>query len=430
MTTPELAVLMPRMFHFLWPFFRFVDHSVLYTCALAFYGLYPIAMSWLWISLSLFFRRNQEKKTIPLEAPYPLVSIVVPCFAEEATLQATVNALLALDYPDFEVIIVNDSSPDNTAGEARKFLHDPRVRLLNKSVNEGKAMGLNDALPLCRGEILLFIDGDIIASPALLQHMVPHFLGTRVAAVTGNPRVRNRHSLLQHLQAIEFSSIVSMQRRAQRVLDCVLTVSGAVFAVRRTALLDMGGFSSHMATEDMDLTWRLQMDHWDIRYEPRAVVWMQVPLDLRDLWKQRCRWTRGLAQALKRHWEIPFRWKMRRMWPIYYEACASILWSFVFVTMTVFWITCELCGYVLRSVSPFPNFWGMMIATTCIAQLSIGAWSDREYDRNILWSLYDAVVYPIIYWMIMAAITSIYTIPALLKRPPRVQTWRIRRSAA
>jgi biofilm PGA synthesis N-glycosyltransferase PgaC len=422
MTNPELA-------GFWAPIIRVVDHSGLYTCAIVFYGLYPITMSWLYICMSLFFRLGQEKKTIRIEA-YPLVSVVVPCFAEEATLPTTINALLALEYPNFEVIIVNDSSPDSTAREARKFLDDPRVRLLNKSVNEGKAMGLNDALPLCRGEILLLIDGDIIVSPALLRHMVPHFQGTRVGAVTGNPRVRNRGSLLQHLQAIEFSSIVSMQRRAQRVLGCVLTVSGAVFAVRRSALLDLGGFSSHMATEDMDLTWRLQMDHLDVRYEPRAVVWMQVPLNLRDLWKQRRRWSQGLAQALKRHRRIAIRWKMRRMWPIFYESCVSILWSFVFVTLTVFWITCEVCGYVPRGMSPFPYFWGMMIASTCIAQLLIGAWSDREYDRHILRSAPYAILYPIIYWMMMAIITFIYTIPTLLRRPPRVQTWHIRRSAA
>jgi biofilm PGA synthesis N-glycosyltransferase PgaC len=414
----------------LWPILRAIDHSYFYFIALHFYGLYPIAMSWLWISLSLFFRRGQENSPIAMQGPLPMVSVVVPCFAEAATLKDTVDALLALDYPAFEVILVNDHSPDHTANVARGYLFDRRVRLINKTVNEGKAMALNDALPFCRGEILLIIDGDIIVTPEVLRSMVPHFLGTRVAAVTGNPRVRNRKSVLQHLQAIEFSSIVSMQRRAQRVLGRILTVSGAVMAVRRTALLEIGGFSSEMATEDMDMTWRLQMRHWDIRYEPRAVVWMQVPLNLSELWKQRRRWSRGLTQALKRHREIPFRWKMRRMWPIYYESCASILWSFVFVLMTLFWILCKSAGYEPRGASPFPNFWGMMIATTCIAQLVIGAWVDKKYDKDILWSTPDAVFYPIIYWMLMAIITFIYTIPALIRKPPKVQTWRIRRDAA
>lgn len=398
--------------------------------ALQFYGLYPIAMSWFWISLSLFFRRRQESVPMQMQGPYPRVSIIVPCYAEENTINATMEALLSLDYPNFEVIVVNDNSPDKTAAEVRKYLRDDRVRLINKKVNEGKAMGLNDALPICRGEILLIIDADIIVSRELLRHIVPHFQGTRVAAVTGNPRVRNRMSLLQHLQAIEFSSIVSMQRRAQRVLGRILTVSGAVFAVRRTALLDVGGFSPHMATEDMDLTWRLQMQFWDIRYEPRAVVWMQVPPNMRELWKQRRRWARGLAQSLARHREILFRWKMRRMWPIYYESCASIFWSFDFVLMTFFWVTCHLTGYTPRGASPIPNFWGMAIATTCIAQLIIGAWVDRRYDPDIMSSALDAVFYPIVYWMMMAVITFLYTLPALIFKPPKLQKWRIQRARA
>lgn len=419
---------MPGFLIPLWPLFRAIDHSALYAAALQFYGLYPIAMSWIWISLSLFFRRGQENKPIPSHEQAPMVSVIVPCFGEEATIQCTMEALLGLDYPNFEVIIVNDHSPDNTVEVVRKFLYDPRVKLLNKTVNEGKAMGLNDALPVCKGEILLIIDADIIVSDQLLKHIVPHFQGTRVAAVTGNPRVRNRGSMLQHLQAIEFSSIVSMQRRAQRVLGRILTVSGAVFAVRRTALLDVGGFSSHMATEDMDLSWRLQMQFWDIRYEPRAVVQMQVPPNLRELWKQRKRWAIGLAQSLARHSEIPLCWKMRRMWPIYYESCASILWSCDFVLMTAFWALCKFSGYSPRGASPIPNFWGMAIATTCIAQLAIGAWTDRRYDRHILRSLPYAIFYPIIYWILMAIITFIYTLPALFSKPPKIQTWRIERA--
>ena len=412
----------------LWPIFQSIDHTSIYALTLQFYGIYPIALSWIWICLSLFFRRGQEQKPLELKGDLPSVSILVPCYAEEQTIDSTVEALLALDYPNFEIIIINDNSPDATASKARKFLSDPRVRLLDKTVNEGKAMGLNDALPICRSEILLIIDADIKVSPKLLQYVVPHFLGTRVAAVTGNPRVRNRKTLLQHLQAVEFSSIVSMQRRAQRVLGRILTVSGAVFAVRRTALIEVGGFSSDMATEDMDMSWRLQMRFWDIRYEPRAIVWMQVPPNCRELWKQRRRWARGLAQAIARHCEIPFRWKLRRMWPIYFESCASILWAFVFVTMTAFWAICKLSGYTPLGASPFPNFWGMAIATTCIAQLAIGAWVDRQYDHEIMRSMIFSVFYPIIYWIMMAVITFIYTVPALFRKPPKVQTWQIQRA--
>jgi poly-beta-1,6-N-acetyl-D-glucosamine synthase len=96
--------------------------------------------------------------------------------------------------------------------------------------------------------------------------------------------------------------------------------------------------------------------------------------------------------------------------------------------MTLFWITCHIAGYAPRGASPIPNFWGMAIATTCIAQLVIGAWVDRRYDPDIMSSTLDAVFYPIVYWMMMAIITFIYTLPALLLKPPKVQRWRIQRA--
>ena len=96
-----------------------------------------------------------------------------------------------------------------------------------------------------------------------------------------------------------------MQRRAQRIWGRVMTVSGAVVAFRRSAILDVGLFTPSMATEDIDMTWRLQMRFWDVRYEPRAVVWMEVPPNLREFWKQRRRWVRGLAQVLRRSRPVP-----------------------------------------------------------------------------------------------------------------------------
>ena len=214
-----------------------------------------------------------------------------------------------MDYPSYEVIVVNDGSTDDTAGVVRRYLHTGVVRLLDKTVNEGKAMGLNDAIPLCRGEIVVVLDADIVVTPGVLRALVPHFESPRVGAVTGNPRVANRGSLLRNLQTLEFASIVSVQRRAQRIWGRVLTVSGAIAAFRKTALVDVGLFSPDMATEDIDMTWKLQRRFWDVRYEASAVVWMEVPPTLGELWKQRRRWARGLAQVLSKHRDVTVSWK-------------------------------------------------------------------------------------------------------------------------
>ena len=146
-----------------------------------------------------------------------------------------------------------------------------------KHVNEGKAMALNDAIPMTRGEIVCIVDADIQPRPDTLRHLVGHFRHGRVAAVAGNPQVTNTGSLLAKVQATEFASIVSVLRRAQRVWGRILTVSGAICAFRKSAMVDVGLFDPEMATEDIALTWKLQRRFYDVRYEPRAVVAMQVP---------------------------------------------------------------------------------------------------------------------------------------------------------
>src|SRR5688500_17565383 len=207
-------------------------------------------MAILWVIMAVIYFRRRERRETDVDRGYtPFVSIVIPAFAEEKTIGRTIEALLQLDYPDYEIIVVDDGSPDGTVAVVNRYQITGLVRLIEKKVNEGKAMALNDALPICRGEILLFLDSDIVVTPSLLRAMVPHFAAPRTGAVTGNPRVANRGSLLRDLQTLEFTSIVSVQRRAQRVWGRVLTASGAVMAVRKTALLSVGGFSPAMATE-------------------------------------------------------------------------------------------------------------------------------------------------------------------------------------
>ena len=212
---------------------------------------------------------------------------------------------------------------------------------------------------------------------------MPHFRYPRCAAVTGNPRVANRDSFLSKLQAIEFASIISLMRRAQRVWGRIMTMSGVVGIFRRTALFDVGLYSPEMATEDIDLTWRLQMRHWDVRYESRAVMWMRVPQSLRGLWRQRRRWALGLSQVLTRHWRELMDWKHRRFWPVLIEANLSVVWAYTYVLLDH-----HLAGQLRRGLSahrgasPIPNFWGMLIATVCLVQLLTGVILDRDYDRT------------------------------------------------
>lgn len=405
-----------------------IQHSWVYWAALVYFAAYPIITSIIWITTAFFFRARWEKRQPAVALTrYPKVSVLIPAHNEARTIEAALQATIAIDYPDYEVVVVDDGSTDTTRTIIEAYVARGAVRLIVKEQNEGKAMALNDALPCLNGEIILIMDADAEPMPDILHCLVPHFEHARVAGVTGNPRVKNVDTFLARLQLIEFTSIVSLLRRSQRIWGRIMTVSGVVAAFRKSALLEVGGFSPEMPTEDIELTWKLQKNFWDIRYEPRALVWMTVPSTLSGLVSQRRRWSRGLMQVLRKHREVITHWKFRRMWPIFIESSMSIVWSACFVTLTLLWAVSYASGYPPVGAHPIPNLWGMVIATLAMLQLLTGTLMDRKYDPDTLKYYPYAVYYPIIYWVILA-VTHFISIPWLFRKAVKKPIhWRTQR---
>jgi biofilm PGA synthesis N-glycosyltransferase PgaC len=396
---------------------QFIESTVAYTVLIGFYGLYPIVTCLIYIVTAIIYRWRRPLTTQPLpQDELPFVSVIIPAYLEEAVIARSVEATLAIDYPRFEVLVVNDGSTDRTADMVRPFLKDPRCRLLDKKVNEGKAMALNDAIHCAKGEFLFIMDADAVPDRNVLRVMVPHFKHARVAAVAGNPRVRNARNLLSRLQAIEFSSVIGIMRRAQRIWGRVMCVSGVVGMFRKSALLDVGLYSPGMATEDIDLTWKLQSRFYDVRYEASALVWMIVPDTVGVWWKQRRRWALGLGQVLRRNAYIFTNWRWRRMQPLYIECVLSYLWALTFVAVTSYWVLCYAAGHPPRGGSPIPNFWGMLIYTFCLLQLACGAWLDSKYDREIVRHYPVSVIYPMFYWFLLTISAAIFTTLGLVRQ--------------
>lgn len=415
-------------------FLHVVEAHPVYWASLMFFAAYPVLSAITWVTTGLHFylrrERGQEaQSTPPVLHHYPPVSVLIPAFCEEKVIGQTLQATTEIDYPDFEIVVVDDASTDRTRDVVRSFVDRGLVRLIAKERNEGKAMAMNDALPCLRGEIVLVMDADASPDPQILRWMVPHFDSARVAGVTGNPRVYNRATFLSQLQLIEFTSIVSLLRRAQRIWGRILTMSGVVGAFRKSAIYDVGRYSAEMATEDIDMTWKLQRASYDVRYEPRALVWMRVPETLPALVRQRRRWALGLAQVARRHAGVLVSWRTRRMWPMFYEALLSILWAYCFVVLTALWVLSWSMGVPPVGASPIPNWWGMMIGTLCLTQLLTGVLLDSRYDRSILRYYPVAVSYPIVYWMLMALVTVFATPAGLFRRASKgaITQWKTQR---
>ena len=307
------------------------------AAASTFVFLYPVVMAFVWIVGGLYFYLRRERGQASGRAAaarwssYPLVSIVVPCHNEGPNVRETLAALLEQRYPRLR-------GDRGQRRQHRRHRRHPRrawprrppcCGCVHLATNQGKAVALRTAALAARSEYLVCVDGDAILDEYATHWMVWHLAsGPRVGAVTGNPRVRNRGTLLGRLQAGEFSSIVGLIKRAQRTYGRVFTVSGVIGGFRRTALHRVGYWSDDMLTEDIDISWRLQMDHWDVRYEPRALCSILMPETLRGLWSQRLRWAKGGAQVVKRVTPATCSsWRRRRMWPVLLETWLSATWA-------------------------------------------------------------------------------------------------------
>src|SRR5690606_39123958 len=274
-----------------------------------------------------------------------------------------------------EVLAIDDGSTDGTGDMLDQLAEShPRLRVIHLARNQGKAMALRMGALAARGEYLVCIDGDAIlerdAAAYLVAPMVRH---PRVGAVTGNPRVRTRSTLIGRVQVGEFSSIVGLIKRTQRVYGQVFTVSGVIAAFRRQALDRVGYWSLDMVTEDIDISWKLQRDHWSIFYEPRALGWILMPETLRGLWKQRLRWAQGGAEIFLKNFGSLLRWRNRRMWPLLAEFLVSTLWAYAFVL--------SILLFLLGKVMPLPThihvetlfppaFTGLVLGATCLLQFA------------------------------------------------------------
>jgi biofilm PGA synthesis N-glycosyltransferase PgaC len=221
-----------------------VSLETLFFRLLNFTFYYPLFMSKVWMTASIyyFFYREREAETNPEHPPehdsWPGISYLLPCHNESANVVETIQSLLGQDYPEFEIIAVNDASTDNT-GELLDDLAatHPALRVIHFASNQGKAMGLRVGSLAANNEILICLDGDALLAPHSSKWLAHHFIGSaRVGAVTGNPRVRNRSTLLARIQVGEFSSIIGLLKRAQRIYGRVFTVSGVVSAFRKSAV--------------------------------------------------------------------------------------------------------------------------------------------------------------------------------------------------
>lgn len=271
------------------------------------------------------------------------VSIIVPVYNEGKILSKSIQSLLNLDYKNYEIIIVNDGSTDNTADIAQDFVGYRngkyglvKISLINKE-NGGKATALNLGIKYSSFEFILCMDGDSQLSPDSLKRMIRHFKDERIGAVAGNVKVLNRKSFLTDLQALEYIEGLNLARSAQSYIRAVNIIPGPIGLFRRSAIIQAGYYSSDTFAEDADLTLKILAVGWKMYYEPRAISYTEAPASLQQLLKQRYRWTRGIIQSIRKH-------KRLLLNPTINVRNTIILWSMVYEALI--WPTMNIAAHL------------------------------------------------------------------------------------
>ena len=396
---------------------------------------YPLFMAYIWMFGAIIFyfrfewRQQGNTEQLPELTEYPPVSILIPCYNEAENIRETVEILLHQKYPVFEIIAINDGSKDNTLAILQDLaIQHHQLRVINLHTNQGKAMGLRTGALLANSEILICIDGDALLAPEAIAWMVRHFIDNPlVGAVTGNPRIRNRSTLLGRIQVGEFSAIVGMIKRAQRSYGKIFTVSGVIAAFRKSALHNVGYWSNDMVTEDIDISWKLQLAGWSIYFEPNALCWVLMPETIDGLWKQRTRWAQGGTEVLLRYFHALFHWSSRGMWLLYSECLISIIWAFLILLHLLYApleLLTESTRQSLHDLSP--SWTSMLLSLTCLIQFGVSLFIDSHYESRtggVARYYYWMVWYPIVYWLINVGTTIVGSINAIKKKRGQRAIW-------
>jgi len=374
------------------------------------------------ISLRLYLRKNSyvDYNSIILAPLTPSVSVIAPAFNESKTIVENIRALLSLYYNNFEVIIVNDGSRDDSLEkvieaydlEKVNYFFDyripcQRIRGVYKSrnrsfnnltvldkINGGKADALNAGINVSRNQLICSIDVDSIMEPDALLKMVKPFLeetDKKVIGTGGVVRIANSCDIqggqikkihlprrfLARVQVLEYTRAFLMGRMAWSRLDGLLLISGALGMFDREVVIKCGGYNINTVGEDMELVVRMRRymaergEKYEVTYIPDPLCWTEVPSSLKILGRQRNRWTRGTVETLFSHKKVFFNPRFKRFgllgypyW-FFFEWLAPII-EFLALIFFLF--------YIIFSVPNWPFFLLLFVFVYTYA-VSLSIWA-------------------------------------------------------
>jgi len=353
-------------------------------------------------------RKGEIPETINLPDDYqPKVSIIVPVKNEEKVIERLLKALVNLDYPEKEIILVEDGSTDKTPQICRRWAekHSPLIKCLHNSTSNGKPSAINLAAKEATGEIIAVYDADTILEPATLKKIIPHFKDTDVAAVQGELRTVNPDESLITRLAVINDFVVNIQQLGKDKRNIFVLLLGTNQYIRRSVLEEVGYWDSEALSEDMEISLRLAKKGYKVKYVP-GTTGVEAPANLRIFLNQRMKWLRGYIQAVIKHRDILKTLNRKSL-----DAFLTLIIPIMLIL--------GLLGYIwalysaVQTPPAFPIL--QIIGLTLFAlNLLMPVMFVSVNPRN---AIYVPLVY--LYWILLASVSLYVYIIALLGKPQK-----------
>lgn len=245
----------------------------------------------------------------PSNAYEPTVSIIIPAHNEEHVIGALLQKMTELNYPQpkLEILAIDDASTDKTGMIADKYAKRySQIKVLHRSREIGgcgKPAALNQAIKMATGEILIVFDADYIPHPDVVSRLVEPFVNPDVGAVQGRPIVLNEpENIVTRLISLERIGGYKIDEQARDMLGLIPQFGGTVGGLRKSLVMEVGGFDEAMITEDTDLTFTIALAGYRIRYADYAECYEEAVASWQAYWRQRQRWAKGHMQVCLKYW--------------------------------------------------------------------------------------------------------------------------------
>ncbi|RFM30504.1 glycosyltransferase [Deminuibacter soli] len=344
------------------------------------------------IGVLAVLQKRKEKKLAHLSGlpGNPLVSIIVPAFNEEVNAVSSMQNLLACDYPNFEIIFVNDGSSDRTYEVVYEAFKDhPLVRVFTKP-NGGKASALNYGIAQSSADYVVCIDADTKLRPDAVRMLVRSFVNEKIGAVAGTVKVGNERNLLTRWQSIEYITSQNFDRKAFAYVNAITVVPGAIGAFRKEAIEAAGGFTTDTLAEDCDITIRILRCGYIVANESKALAFTEAPETLKQFFKQRFRWSFGVMQTFWKNNDAVFNHKYTSLgWLALPDI---LLFKYIIPLFTPLADIIMILGLMTDNRGKiFTYYLVFMIVDAAIALLAFGL--EKEKPAKLVWMIPQRLVY-------------------------------------